>query len=82
MVGKLGSRLARVKATEHARLHHLTRGPAVLVLFLDAIPAEDRVLFDEEDPEARADVVERQTGQRPGPGTRLILVVGREDGPS
>ena len=80
MVGKLGSHLARVKATEHARLHHPTRGPAVLVLFHDSIPAEDRVRFDGENPEARAEVVERKTGQRPGAGTRLILVVGREDG--
>ncbi len=38
------------------------------------------MLFDGDDLEARADVVERQTGERPGPGTRLILVVGREDG--
>ncbi len=81
MVGKLGPRLARVEVTEQARLQRLTRGPAVLVLFLDSLSAEDRVRFDGEDPEARADVVERQTGQRPGPGTRLILVVRREDGP-
>ena len=81
MVGKLGSRLARVEATEQARLQRLTRGPAVLVLFLDSLSAEDRVRFDGEDPAARAEVVERQTGQRPRPGTRLILVVGREDGP-
>jgi len=80
-VRRLGSRLARVEATEHARQQRVTRGPAFLVLFHDSIPAEDRVRFDGEDPEARADVVERQTGQRPGPGTRLILVVGREDGP-
>ncbi len=81
VVGTLGSRLARVEATGQARLQRITRGPAMLVLVLDALSAEDRVLFDGEDLEARADVVERQTGQRPGPGTRLILIVGREDGP-
>jgi hypothetical protein len=53
----------------------------MLVLVLDALSAEDRVRFAGADLEARADVVERRTGQRPGPGTRLILVVGREDGP-
>jgi len=82
VVGTLGSRLARMEATAQARLQRITRGPALLVLFLDAILTGDRILFAGEDPEARADVVERQTGERPGPATRLILIVGREDGPA
>jgi hypothetical protein len=70
-----------MEATEQARLQRITRGPAMLVLVLDALSAEDRVRFAGADLEGRADLVERQTGERPSPGTRVILVVGPEDGP-
>jgi hypothetical protein len=80
MARALGSRLARVETTAQARLQQLTRGPAILVVFLDTLPAQDRVAFEGEDPGAKDDVVERQTGQRPGLGTRLIVITTRADG--
>jgi hypothetical protein len=81
MGGTLGSRLARVETTAQARIQQLTRGPTMLVVFLDTLSAEDLVAFEGEHPGARDDVVERRTGQRPGPGTRLIVITTRADGP-
>jgi hypothetical protein len=52
--GTLGSRLARVETTTQVRRQQLTRGPAVLVVFLDSLSAKDRVAFEGEDPGTRA----------------------------
>ncbi len=81
MGGTLGSRLARVETTAHVRFQQRTRRPAILVVFLDSLSAKDQGAYEGEDPGARDDVVERQTGQRPGPGTRLIVITTRTDGP-
>ncbi len=45
VVGELGSCLAWTDATDRAPLQHQTQGPAVLVLVLDALSAEDRGRF-------------------------------------
>ena len=78
--GTLGSRLARVETTTQARLQQLMRGPVILVVFPNTLSAEDLVAFEGKDPGARDDVVERQTGQRPGLGTRLIVITTHADG--
>jgi hypothetical protein len=82
MGGTLGSRLARGEITVQTRRQQLTRVPTILVVFLDTLSAEDLVAFEGEDPGARADVVERQTRQRPRSGTRLIIITTRADGPA
>jgi hypothetical protein len=46
---------------------------AILVVYPDDWPASDRAAFDSGDAERQDTVIERHTGQRPGPFTRLIV---------
>lgn len=78
---RLRSRLSRVETQERARLDERLAGPAMLFVDLEAMAPGDQVAFDGDDPEAKAEAVERQTGQRPGRGTRLIVFTLHEDGP-
>jgi hypothetical protein len=55
--------------------------PAFLVVSPGEWPAADRDAFDAGDPAVRDALVERHTGQRPGPYTRLIMLFPRVDGP-
>jgi len=81
-VRRLGSRLARMETKERTRLDAHLAGPALLIVDREAMIPADRLAFDGDDPEAKADAVERQTGQRPGRGTRLIVFTLHEDGPA
>jgi hypothetical protein len=73
--------LARRVGRIEARRPEPGGGPPLLVVYPDAWSEEDRAAFEGADPAARADAIERQTGTRPGPATRLIVVVTRRDGP-
>lgn len=55
-------------------------GPPFLVLYPDDWPDADQAALAGIHRGARADAIERQTGSRPGPATRLNIVVAREDG--
>ncbi len=80
MVRRLATRLARVDNHAQARLAGTRTGPAVLVVNLEAMDPDDQAAIDGTDAEAKADAVERQTGQRLGTGTKLILLAMRRDG--
>jgi hypothetical protein len=54
---------------------------AILVVFPDDWPESDRAAFEGDDIERRNAAIERQTGQRPGPYTRLMVIRQRADGP-
>jgi hypothetical protein len=82
MVRRLGSRLARVEATEHARIAERVGGPAMLVVSPDAWPPDDLAAFDGKDAEARDAAIERQTGVRLGPRTRIIAIRVDRTGPA
>jgi len=76
----------RVVAMEaRAQAQHSERGPAHLIVMPDAWPEEDRRAYDELYDSGQVDawntLLERQTGQRPGPFTRVIALRLRDDGP-
>jgi hypothetical protein len=73
--------LARRVGRIEARRPEPEGGPPLLVLFPDDWPEEDRAAFGGTDPAARDDAIERQTGTRPGPATRLLVLLTRRDGP-
>jgi len=81
MGGTLGSRLARVEATEHGRRAAMLGGPALLLVYPESWPPEELAAFDGDDSEERANVIERQAGVRPGPATRIFAIRVRSDGP-
>ena len=81
-VRRLGSRLARVEATERARIDALHSGPVMLLVYPDAWPPAYLQVFDGKAAGARAEVVARQTGVRPGPATRILAVRVRRNGPA
>jgi hypothetical protein len=81
-VRRLGTRLARVEEQERVRLAELRSGPAMLLVYPDDWPSDDLAAFDGGDPVMRADAVARHTGARPGPGTKLIAIRVRSDGPA
>lgn len=78
---RLGSRLARVEAKEQGRLAAWVRGPVMVVVYPDVWPPEDRAAFDGEDALARDAAIERQTGVRLGPRTRIIAIRVDRAGP-
>ena len=82
MVRRLGSRLTRIEATERVRITERLGGPAMLVVDPDDWASEEVAAFDSDDPQARAEVMERQVGVRPGPATRIIAIRVRQDGPA
>lgn len=72
----LGRRLAGVAAAEQSRLA-ASAGPALIVVDLAAIGAGDRAAYESSNPVARAEAVERQTGERPGTQTVVIALAMR-----
>jgi hypothetical protein len=53
----------------------------MLVVDPESWPPEEVASFGGDDPHARAEVMERQAGVRPGPATRIIAIRVRSDGP-
>lgn len=78
---RLDGRVARVEERERGRLAAARSGPAMLLVYPDGWPPEDLAAFDGEDPTARAEAVARHAGARPGPGTRIVAIRVRPDGP-
>jgi hypothetical protein len=79
----LKRRVLAMQARAQAR--ELDRGPSHLIVMPDAWPVEEcrayDVLYDQGEYEAWFALLERHTGQRPGPHTRVIALRLREDGP-
>jgi hypothetical protein len=82
VVRRLGSRLTRIEATARVRIAERLSGPAMLVIDPDDWLPEEVAAFDGDDPHARAEVMERQVGVRPGPATRIIAIHVHQDGPA
>jgi hypothetical protein len=82
VVRRLGSRLTRIEATERVRITERLGGPAMLVVDPDDWPPAEVAAFEGDDPHARAEVMERQVGIRPGPATQIIAIRICQDGPA
>jgi hypothetical protein len=75
--------LGKLEATAAAR--NEAEGPAILFVYPDEWPAEDREAFDAAkergDRIVRHGLIERHLGVRPGPRTLVIAYRLRSDGP-
>jgi hypothetical protein len=82
-VKALARRIGKVEEREWLR--EVDRGPSHLIVSPDDWPEADRraydALADRGEFAAWADLLEKRTGQRPGPRTRVIALRLRADGP-
>jgi hypothetical protein len=72
-------RLAAIAAVLNQRSE--VAGPGLIFVTPQEWPAADRAAFAGDDPIARADAIERNSGQRPGTRTKVISFWERKDGP-
>lgn len=79
----LGRRLRSMEV--RAQAQQAERYPSHLIVMPDAWPEEDHRAFEalrnSNDEMAWEDLLERNTGKRPGPGTRVIVLRLRQVGP-
>ena len=77
---RVGNRIGRLEAAR-TRREAADPAPGIMILYPDDWPAADRAAFDGGDDAAWGAAVARNTGQRPGPRTRIIALCERPDGP-
>ena len=84
-MGRVQRRLSRLEAEERVRAAMRDPSPPFVIVFPDGWPAEEVAAYDAAekagDWAARAAVVARNTGEAPGPRTRVIAIRERPDGP-
>ena len=80
-MARVRGQVGRLETAARARAAVADPAPGLMVVFPDDWPADDLAAFDGGDDAAWADAVERNTGRRPGPRTRLIALRERPDGP-
>lgn len=80
-MARVGGRVGRLEGAARARRAAADPAPGLMVVLPDDWPAAGLAAFEAGEEAARREAVARNTGQRPGPRTKVIALRQRADGP-